>query len=124
MNALRNRSTAVQISGLVTAAVGILVLFVVGVVTAPIPVGTVVLLTAAAVVAFVPWRWASAVGLAVTLYLIVGFVLNETASRLSDPAGAGELIGSLALALGLFLASVGGVVASVRSYLDTSGSPA
>ncbi len=124
MNALRNRSTAVQITGLVTAAAGILILFLVGVVTAPVPVGTLILLTAAAVVAFAPWRWAPALGLAVTLYLIAGFVLNETASRLSTPAGEGELVGSLALALGLFVAAVGGVVSSIRSYLDASGSPA
>lgn len=124
MNALRNRSTAVQLTGLVTAAVGILVLFIVGVVTAPVPVGTIVLLAAAAVVAFVPRRWAPAVGLAVTLSLILGFVLDETASRLADSAGAGELVGSLALALGLFMAAVGGVVSSIRGYLHTTGSPA
>lgn len=124
MNALRNRSTAAQLIGLVTAAAGILVLFVVGVVTAPVPVGTLVLLTAAAVVAFAPWRWAPALGLAVTLYLIVGLVLNETSSRLSGAAGQGELIGFLVLALGLFAATVGGVVSSIHSYLNTSGSPA
>lgn len=123
MNAV-NGSAATQIIGLVTAATGILVLFAVGVVTAPVPVGTIVLLATALVVALAPWRWAPALGLAVTLYLIVGFVLNETASQLSGPAGTGELIGSLALALGLFAAAVGGVFSTVGRYLDTSGGPA
>lgn len=123
MNILRNGSIAAQVTGLVTAALGILILFVVGGVTGPVPVGTLMLATAAAVVAFAPWRWAPVLGLAVTLYLIVGFVLNETSARLSTQAGEGALVGSLALALGLFVAAVGGVVSSIRSYLDPSGKP-
>ncbi len=116
MNALLNRSGAAQVVGMVTAAAGIFVLFVVGVVTAPVPVGTIILLTTALVVAIAPRRWAPVVGLAVTLYLVVGFVLNDTASQLSDPDGAGELVGTLALAVGLLLALVAGAVASARSY--------
>jgi len=109
-----NIARTVHVGGLITAAAGILILFLVGVVTAPVPVGTIVLVVTAAVVAVAPWRWAPLLGVAVTGYLVVGFVLNDTAARLADPASTGELVGTAALAVGLAVALVAGAVAGIR----------
>ncbi len=92
-----NTARTVHIGGPLTAAAGILV----GVVTA-------------AVVAVAPWRWAPLLGVAVIGYLIIGFILNDTAAVLADPADAAEFVGTAGLAVGLAVAVVAGAMAGIR----------
>src|SRR5262245_22891624 len=69
------------VAGLVIAAAGILIQYFSGVEGFPtIPPGPVILLVAAAVVAFGPWRWAIIVGVATALFVLVGGTIATIAN--------------------------------------------
>jgi hypothetical protein len=66
------RVAMLNVVGLVVAAAGIMIQYVSGVDYPTIPPGPIILLAAAAVVAFGPWRWSSVVGLVAALFLSIG----------------------------------------------------
>jgi hypothetical protein len=110
-------SRTVLVAGLVLAALGVIVLILVGVPGFPlIPPGPIILLGAAALVAFVRWRWMPVVGLLAALFLAVGAVLaGFTQAMLATPSDTGPFVGSVIEVVGLVVAIVAGVVAVVRS---------
>ena len=117
-NPLRARRLTVE--GLVLAAAGIMVQYAAGVDYPTVPPGPIILLAAAALVAFGPWRWAPVVGLVAALFLTIGGAaatiagngFNET---LGDPADVGAFAGAVIQIAGLAIAVPAGIVAVRRS---------
>ena len=108
--------------GLVVAAAGILTQYFSGVEGFPtIPPGPIILLVAAAVVAFGPWRWAAAVGVAASLFVLVGGTIATivnwgSRAPLSNPAEVGGFVGSVIQFLGVIIALMAGIVATRQNY--------
>jgi hypothetical protein len=101
--------------GLAVAAAGIVILDVAGIPFPLIPPGLVILL-AAALVGFAPWRWVLAVGAFVGLFLTVGFVASGSVSYLVDAGRPSVLAGAWVELLGVLTALVAGVVATLQNY--------
>jgi hypothetical protein len=102
--------------GLVVAAAGIVILDVSGIAFPTVPPGLVILLAAAALVGFAPWRWIPAVGAFVGLFLTVGFVASGSVSYLIDAGRPGVLAGAWVELLGVLTALVAGVIATIQHY--------
>jgi hypothetical protein len=109
-----------NVVGLVVAAAGIAIQYVSGVDFPTIPPGLVILLAAAAVVAFGPWRWSPVVGLVAALFLSVGGTIatiagNGFSETLGDPGEVGGFAGAVVQIAGLAMALPAGIVAAKRS---------
>jgi hypothetical protein len=109
------------VTGLVLAAVGIIVQYFLKVVGLPtIPIGPIILLVAAAMVAFGPWRWTPLVGVIVSLFVLGGFTLASIIDwervPLSNPANVGGFTGAVLQLLGLIIALVAALVATKQNY--------
>jgi hypothetical protein len=105
--------------GLVVAAAGIMIQYVSGVDYPPIPPGAIILLAAAAVVAFGRWRWSRAVGLVAALFLSLGGAIatiagNGFSETLGDPGEVGGFAGAVVQIAGLAIALTAGFVAAMR----------
>jgi hypothetical protein len=106
-----------NVAGLVVAAAGILIQYFSGVEGFPtIPPGPFILLAAAALIVWGPWRWTAAVGvIAPLLGLVLGAmstILNwDTTAPLSDPSETAGFAGALLQFLGLIAALGAGIVA-------------
>jgi hypothetical protein len=103
-------------AGLVVAAAGITIQFVSGVDFPTIPPGPIILLSAAAVVVFGPWRSSPWVGLVAAAFVSLGGVIATIAgngfnSTLGDPSEVGGFIGAVVQIAGLLIALPAGVVA-------------
>ncbi len=111
------QSRTALVAGLVLAATGVIVLILVGVPGFPlIPPGPIILLGAAALVAFVRWRCITVVGLVAALFLAVGAVLSGyTQAMLATPSDIGPFAGSVIEVVGLAVAIIAGVVAVAGS---------
>jgi hypothetical protein len=106
-------------AGLVVAAAGIMVQYVSGVDFPTIPPGPIILLVAAAVVVFGPWRRAPAVGLVAAAFVSLGGVIATIAgngfdSTLGHPSEVGGFVGAVVQIAGLMIAVPAGVVAARR----------
>lgn len=122
MTTTTRSARVVLVAGLVLAAVGVITLILVGVPGFPlVPPGPIILLGAAALVAFVRWRWMPVVGLAAALFLAVGAVLaGATQAMLATPSDVGPFVGSVVQVAGLVVATVAGVVAVARAASDSA----
>jgi hypothetical protein len=114
------RVAMLNVVGLVVAAAGIMIQYVSGVDYPTIPPGPIILLAAAAVVAFGPWRWSPVVGLVAALFLSIGgaiatIVGNGFSETLGDPGEFGGFAGAVVQIAGLAIALPAGVVAARRS---------
>lgn len=108
-----------NVIGLVVAAAGIMVQYVAGVDYPTVPPGPIILLGAAAVVAFGPWRWAPVVGLVAALFLTIGGSAATVAGNgfnetLGDPSDVGAFAGAVIQIAGLAIALPAGIVAVRR----------
>jgi hypothetical protein len=109
-----------NVAGLVVAAAGIMIQYVSGVDFPTIPPGPIILLAAAAVVAFGPWRWSPVVGFVAALFLLIGgaiatIVGNGFNETLGDPGEIGGFAGAVVQIMGLVTALAAGIVAARRS---------
>jgi hypothetical protein len=109
-----------NVAGLVVAAAGIMIQYFSGVDYPTIPPGPIILLAAAAVVAFGPWRWSTVVGLVTAAFVSIGgaiatIVGNGFTPQLSDPGAFGGFAGTVVQILGLAIALPAGIVAARRS---------
>jgi hypothetical protein len=114
--------------GLVVAAAGMLVQYASGVDYPTIPPGPIISLAAAALVAFGPWRWAPAVGLAVAAFISIGGVIatiagNGFTPQLSDPGAVDGFVGTVVQIVGLVIALAAGVVAARPSVGSRAATP-
>ena len=127
MGGVRQLSTAakVNVAGLVTTAVGMALQIAAGSSLYPSLAGPIVLLVAAAIVAFVAGRWTAWVALGVPLVLGLGAIIAAIMSgafieQLTDVSRPGILIGSLMHVIGLFGAVGGGVGMVLRPEGQTN----
>ena len=104
------------VAALLLAALGFAIQIVSGVEVATIPPGLVILLVGAGLVAFLPWRWAPAVGAFVGLFMIFGFFASGAVGNLLDPGRIGVLVGAWVQFLAVMVALVAGVLATTRNY--------
>jgi len=100
---------------LVVAAAGIVTQIVAGIDFPTIPPGLIILLSAAAIVAFVPWRWAPLVGAAVALSQVIGLFAADQAERLNDASPLGGTVGLWIQVVGVSAALVAGIIATIRT---------
>jgi hypothetical protein len=121
MSGVRQLSKGAQlnVAGLILTAVGMLLQIASGSALYPSFTGPIVLLVAAAIVAFVRGRWTAWVGLLVPLFLGVGAILaalmtGAFVAQLTDVSRAGILIGSLMHVVGLVGAIIGGSTIVLR----------
>jgi hypothetical protein len=109
-----------NVVGLLVAATGIMIQYVSGVDFPTVPPGPIILLAAAAVVAFGPWRWSPFVGLGAAVFLSIGGAIATIAGNgfnetLGDPGELGGFAGALIQIAGLAIALPAGIVAAKRT---------
>lgn len=114
-----NPAAVALVAGLLLGAVGLVIEVVTGVPGFPlVPPGPIILVVAAGFVALAPWRWAPTLGLAAAVFLTVGQVVapnfGGSIDRLGDGAAVGPFAGTALFEIGLVIALVAGVVASIR----------
>lgn len=105
------------IAGLVVGAIGIALLWAGGI-TFPFypPPGVVILLAGAVFVSLVRLRWAPAVGVAMGLFILVGFFASAGMANLTGAHGATVSLGSAVQLAGVATALVAGVAAVGGAY--------
>ena len=112
-------AASLNAAGLIVAAAGIMIQSASGEDFPTIPPGPIILLVAAAVVVFGPWRWAPAVELVAAAFVSLGGVIatiagNAFESTLGDPGGVGGFVGAVVQIAGLMIAVPAGVLAATR----------
>ena len=109
-------ASKLTVAALLIAAAGFLIQIVSGVEFPTVPLGLVILLAAAAVVALLSWRWIPIVGAAVGLFLLLGFFASGAVSNLLDPSRLGVFIGAWIQFLAVIVAALAGIAATIQSY--------
>jgi hypothetical protein len=124
-----SRATFLTVTGLVLAAIGMLVEIGAGSDLYPTLSGPIVLLVTAAIVALRPGRWTGYIGFAVPLVLGAGLIISAVVSpgfvdQLIDMGNPAILVGSFAHVVGLTVAVAGAsrlVVCRGRETTDSGG---
>ena len=106
----------VTVAALLVAAAGFAIQIVSGVDVPTVPPGLVIMLVAAALVAFGPWRWTPVVGVVVGLFLLVGFFASGAVGSLLAPDQSGVFVGAWVQFLAVIVTVVAGIVAAVQNY--------
>lgn len=102
----------VTAAALLVASAGFVIQIASGVKVPPVPPGLVIMLLAAGLIVFGPWRWTPAVGIAVGLFLLVGFFASGAVGGLLEPRQGGVFVGTWIQFLALIVAVVAGTVAT------------
>ncbi len=117
---LLTRASQLTVAALLVAAAGFVIQIVSGVDVPTVPPGLVILLVAAALVAFAPWRWMPIVGVVVGLFLLVGFFASGAVGSLLEPSQLGVFLGAWVQFLAVSIAVVTGIVAVSQNYRTRS----
>lgn len=117
---LLTRGSRLTVTALLVAAAGFVIQIVSGVDVPTVPPGLVILLVAAALVAFAPWRWMPIVGVVVGLFLLVGFFASGAVVSLLEPSQLGVFLGAWIQFLAVTIAVVAGIVAVSQNYRTRS----
>lgn len=110
------------VTGLAIGAIGIGLLWASGMVDFPFypPPGILILVAGLLFVAFAPWRWAPVVGVAIGVFLIVGFFASTGVANLTGALGAVVSVGSAVQMIGVVIAVVAGSLALARAPQRTA----
>lgn len=107
-----SRPARAEAAALIVAAVGIVVQIIGGVNYPAVPPGLIILLAGAALVAFLPWRWAPVFGVLGAGFLLIGaFAAAESRDHLSHPGHPGAFIGSWIQLVAVVVAVAAGIAA-------------
>ena len=117
---LLTRASQLTVAALLVAAAGFVIQIVSGVDVPTVPPGLVILLVAAALVAFAPWRWMPIVGVVVGLFLLVGFFASGAVVSLLEPSQLGVFLGAWVQFLAVIVAVIAGIVAVSQNYQTRS----
>ena len=104
------------VAALLVAAAGFAIQIASGVDVPAVPPGLVIMLAAAALVAFGPWRWTPLIGAVVGLFLLVGFFASGALGSLLDPGRLGVLVGAWVQFLAVIVAVAAGIVAAAQNH--------
>lgn len=119
----RTSARAVLVAALLVSAVGLIIQFISEPSRFPaVPPGPLILLAAAAVVAFLPGRWTPIVGVLVALFLTVGMAAAGTGGRLTSPGDGWPFVATWLQLLGQAMALITGTVAVVGAVRGRPGS--
>ena len=105
----------VTVAALLLAAAGFVIQIVSGVDVPTVPPGLIILLVAAALVAFGLWRWTPVVG---------GFFASGSVGSLLEPSQLGVFVGAWVQFLAVIVAVVAGTAATIqnlRTYCEEVG---
>jgi hypothetical protein len=111
----------ITVIALLVAVVGIVVQIFSGVDYPTVPPGIVILLVAAAIVAFAPWRGAPIAGVLVGLFLLVGFAASGALRNLAVMGQPGVLVGTWIQFLAVIAAVVAGLAATTANFKTRAG---
>jgi len=107
-----SRPARTEAAALAVAAVGIIIQIIGGVNYPAVPPGLIILLAAAALVAFLPWRWASVFGVLAVAFMVIGAIGAANARYdLTHPGHPGAFIGTWIQLIAVVIAVVAGVMA-------------
>jgi hypothetical protein len=111
-----SRPARTEAAALAVAAASIIIQIIGGVNYPAVPPGLIILL-AAALVAFLPWRWAPVFGVLAGAFLVIGAIAAANARYdLTHPGHPGAFIGTWIQLIAVVVAVVAGVMAlAVRS---------
>ena len=109
-------ASKLTVAALLVAAAGFAIQIVSGVDVPTVPPGLVIMLVAAGLVAFLPWRWTPVIGTVVGLFLFVGFFASGAVGNLLDLNRLGVFIGAWIQFLAVIVAAVTGIIATVQHY--------
>jgi hypothetical protein len=99
-----------EAAALTVAAVGIIIQIIGGVNYPAVPPGLIILLAAAALVAFLPWRWAPMIGVLAGAFMVIGAIAAANARYdLTHPGHPGAFIGTWIQLIAVVVAVVAGV---------------
>jgi hypothetical protein len=99
-----------EAAALTVAAVGIIIQIIGGVNYPAVPPGLIILLAAAALVAFLPWRWAPVIGVLAGAFMVIGAIAAANARYdLTHPGHPGAFIGTWIQLIAVVVAVVTGV---------------
>ncbi len=104
------------LAGLLITAAGIAILYVSGGEMPVVPPGFVMLLIAAGLVAWGPWRWTPIAGIVAALAEAGGFFGSGSAANLFDLSPFGIFAGTWVRLVGIVLALVFSIVATKLAY--------
>lgn len=106
------------VAGLGIGAIGIGLLWASGMIDFPFypPPGILILTAGLLFVAFAPWRWAPAVGVALGVSMIVGFFASTGVANLTGALGAMVSVGSAVQMIGVVIAVLAGGLALAQAY--------
>jgi hypothetical protein len=103
------RTTA---AALAVAAIGIIIQIIGGVNYPAVPPGLIILLAAAALVAFLPWRWAPVIGVLAGAFMVIGALAAANARYdLTHPGHPGAFVGTWIQLIAVVVAVIAGVMA-------------
>ena len=105
----------VTVAALLLAAAGFVIQIVSGVDVPTVPPGLIILLVAAALVAFGPWRWTPVVGIVVGLFFLAGFFASGSVGSLLEPSQLGVLVGAWVQFLAVIVAVLAGTSATIQN---------
>ena len=111
----RDRMVGLTAGALGAAAVGIVVQIASGAPYPPVPPGLIILLVAAALVWFAPWRWMPLLGVLAAGSQVFGLFAAGQSGRLFTFAPVGDSIGLWIQLLGLCAAVIAGIAAVAGS---------
>lgn len=117
----RNRMVGRTVGALGAAAVGIVVQIASGAPYPSVPPGLIIVLVAAALVWFAPWRWMPLLGVLAAGFQVFGLFAAGQSERLVTFAPVGDSIGLWIQLLGLCAAVIAGIAAVAGSA--RSGEP-
>lgn len=102
----------IQGAAFAAAGVGIIVQIIAGVNYPTVPPGLVIVLVAAALILFVPWRWMPVPGVLAAVFLFIGGVATpDSRHHLTDPGHPGAFGGTLIEMAALAVAVIAGILA-------------
>jgi hypothetical protein len=105
-----SRPARTEAAALAVAAAGIIIQIIGGVNYPAVPPGLIILLAAAALVAFLPWRWAPVFGVLAGAFMVIGAIAAANARYdLTHPGHPGAFIGTWIQLIAVVVAVVTGV---------------
>ena len=105
-----SRPARTEAAALAVAAAGIIIQIIGGVNYPAVPPGLIILLAAAALVAFLPWRWAPVIGVLAGAFMVIGAIAAANARYdLTHPGHPGAFIGTWIQLIAVVVAVIAGV---------------